>query len=172
MTIEIEIDDETFFGIEKRFDIINECAKAKCSLPDNFTKKPQYVYYYDRLRKLYEPCANENEVNKIDEKYSKRLKNMFVTYVGVEEHNALIYKQLHDMRMRTNALFDCLTKGIKKLSQKKTFCKLFELIGCLYDDETRGQQLKETAGYYIVTECKEHTDEEIEVLNKEWSVDE
>ncbi|MCM1544733.1 MAG: hypothetical protein NC110_05470 [Ruminococcus sp.] len=84
----------------------------------------------------------------------------------------LIKEKVSKLRMRANVLFDSLTKGIKKLSQKKTFCKLFELIGCLYDDETRGQKLKETAGYYILLDCKDYAKDEIEKLNKEWSIDE
>lgn len=162
----IEIDDDLWQDVGKRFDKIRECARKGQELPENMCSDATDILYYEWLKKLFSKYK-KGEISKEDRNNEGvLLRNSYIPTKSTQFANFKSYVYFHKLRMRANILYDNLTRRMKEFSLKKVFCMLFELIGCLYDDKTRVQKLKETAGYYIVTECKELSDDEIQEQNK------
>jgi len=164
----VEIDDDVWQDVGKRFDTIAKCARKNIELPGYMNKDVCDLFYYRWLQRLFV----EYQSGKITESEFKRdgesLRNGYQQYKGIVMLDFKVHIKLHEARMRCNTLFRELTEKPLKLSLKKAFCKLFELIGALYDDETRGKLLKESVGYYLVTDSKDLTAKEILELNKIW----
>ncbi len=164
----VEIDDDVWQDVGKRFDTIARCARGNIEMPGYMNKDTCDLFYYRWLQRLF----GEYKSGKITESEFKRdgesLRNGYQQHKGIVMLDFKIHIKLHEARMRSNTLFRELTEKPLQLSQKKAFCELFELISALYDDETRGKRLKESVGYYLVTDSKNLTAEEISELNEIW----
>lgn len=162
----METKQEEFDRLDGRFEKLKESARNGLPIPQELSADKIDCYYYEILINLFENYKLRNESKNSVIERGKAYRNGYISDKRIYERTTEINETMLKRRIECAELVEKLSKRPLRMRFKTVFNSVFELIGLLLDNDIAAKKIKETAGFCILTGCKDLTDEEIEQLKK------